>query len=339
MAIFQELENWTTEFDVLEELASLGIKAEFEHTPFHEVSCFSPDGSLRKFCSAQPLFYLIRRGNGAGCLDAALKQQALDAGVDIHFDETLHHLPTGGIVTQGPRRADAVAVGYLFETNMADGAYAAISDRLAPKGYAYLLICDGRGTLASCLFDDFHNESRYLERCVEFFTDKVDVKMNNPRRFGGVGNFSLPQTARKGNILYAGESAGFQDPLFGFGIRCAMLSGAAAGQALAAEDSARYEQFWKKRLRAYHHTAATNRWFYERLGDRGYASAMRHFTEGQDVRVWMQRAYAPKVWKRIWYHTVASRRYKPLLQVHEDCDCTWCRCERHMQTAAGRANV
>jgi len=53
--------------------------------------------------------------------------------------------------------------------------------------------------------------------------------------------------------------------LFGFGIRWAILSGAAAGQALAAEDPDRYERFWKKRLRACHQTAATNRWFYERL--------------------------------------------------------------------------
>ncbi|MEA2079085.1 MAG: hypothetical protein U9P00_04370 [Pseudomonadota bacterium] len=328
---FQGLENWTIDIDILDELASLGIEAGFEHTPFHEVICFSPDGTSREFRSTQALFYLIRRGNGAGCFDTALKQQALDAGVEIRFGETLHHLPTGGIVTQGPRRADAIVAGYLFETGMANGAYAAISDQLAPKGYAYLLICDGRATLASCLFDDFHNERHYLEKCVTFFTEKVGVSMNNPRRFGGGGNFSLPRTARKGDILYAGESAGFQDPLFGFGIRWAMISGAEAGRALADNDPARYEQVWKQRLRAYHQTAATNRWFYKRLGDRGYAAALRKFPQGQDVRTWMQRAYAPSLWKWAWYYTIASRRNKPLLQVHEDCDCTWCRCERHMQ--------
>jgi flavin-dependent dehydrogenase len=330
---FQGLENWTTDIDVLEELGSLGIEAGFEHTPFYEVTCFSPDGTSHEFRSEKPLFYLIRRGSKAGCLDTALKQQALDAGVEIRFGESLHHLPSGGIVTQGPRRADAIAAGYLFETDMADGAYAAISDRLAPKGYAYLLICKGRGTLASCLFDDFHNERRYLERSVEFFTEKLGVTMNNPRRFGGSGNFSLPRTARKGNILYAGESAGFQDPLFGFGIRWALISGAEAGRALADNDPARYETVWKQRLRAYHQTAATNRWFYDRMGDRGYAAALRKCRPGQDARRWMKNAYAPRLWKRAWYYAVASRRHTPLLKVHEDCDCTWCRCERHMKTA------
>jgi flavin-dependent dehydrogenase len=329
---FQGLENWTTDIDVLEELASLGLEHGFEVTPFREMTCFAPDGTARELHSTQALFYLIRRGSEAACLDAALKQRALKVGVEIRFDETLHHLPAGGIVTQGPRRADAIAVGYLFETGMADGAYAAISDQLAPKGYAYLLICKGRGTLASCLFDDFHNERRYLQRSVEFFTEKLGVSMKHARRFGGGGNFSLPRTARKGNILYAGESAGFQDPLFGFGIRWAIISGAEAGRALADGDPARYERVWKQRLRAYHQTAATNRWFYDRLGDRGYSLALRKLPEGQDVRAWMKKIYAPRLWKRAWYYTVASRRYQPLLQMHEGCDCTWCRCQRHQQT-------
>ena len=275
---FQALENWTTELNVLDELASMGVEAGFEHTPFHKVTCYSPDGTSHQLHSAQPLFYLIRRGNGAGCLDTALKQQALEAGVEIRFGEMLRHLPKGGIVTQGPRRADAIASGYLFETELADGAYAAVSEQLAPRGYAYLLIGGGRGTLASCLFDDFHNERHYLERCVEFFTEKVGVSMHNPRRFGDSGNFSLPRTARKGNILYAGESAGFQDPLFGFGIRWAITSGAAAGRALANDDPARYERFWKRRLRACYQTAATNRWFC------GWViAAMRQRCEGSPV--------------------------------------------------------
>ncbi len=326
---FQGLENWTTDVDVLDELGSLGVEAGFDYTPFNEVVCFSPNGASRLFRSTQTLFYLIRRGNQPGCLDAALKKQVLDAGVEVRFSEPLKHLPQGGIVTQGPRRADAIAVGYLFETDMADGAYAVISDRLAAKGYAYLLVCGGRGTLASCLFSDFHNEKRYLEKCVEFFKDKVGVHMINPRHFGGAGNFSIPSSARKGNILYAGESAGFQDPLFGFGIRWAILSGAAAGRALAAEDPGSYEHFWKQRLRAYHQTAATNRWFFERLGDRGYEYVIGKFKEGRDVRTWMKKSYAPRLWKRAWYHAVASRRTKPILSVHEGCDCTWCRCQHH----------
>lgn len=326
---FQGLENWTTQRDVLEELESLGISPDFEHSPFHEVTCFGPDGVGREFRAARPLFYLLRRGSEAGTLDDSLRRQALDAGAEIRFGEALQALPDGGIVTEGPHRADAIAAGYLFETDGADAAYAAVGERFAAKGYAYLLICKGRGTLATCLFDDFHNERRYLDQCVALFRDKTGVKMANPRRFGGSGNFGLPRSARKGPILYAGEAAGFQDPLFGFGIRWALLSGAAAGRALLAGDGEQYERFWKRRLRSYHQTAATNRWFYGRLGDRGYRKLLSHYPAGQDIRERMRRLYAPRLWKRAWYQLALARRQRPALNLHEGCDCTWCRCERH----------
>ncbi|WP_297528709.1 NAD(P)-binding protein [Thiohalobacter sp.] len=331
---FQGLENWTTPGDVLDELAAAGIVPEFGQVPFHEVTLFDPDGVPRLFRSEAPLFHLLRRGPGPGTLDAALKAQALAAGAELRFGDTVSRLPQGGIVTEGPHRADAIAAGWLFETDMADAAYAAISDRLAPKGYAYLLIQGGQGTLASCLFDDFHREREYVARVEAFFRARVGLVMRNPRRFGGSGNFFLPRTARKGNILYAGEAAGFQDPLFGFGLRSALLSGAAAGRALAAGRPADYETFWRERLRPRQETAATNRWLYERLGDRGYRAVIHRFPADGDPRDYLRRAYAPRLLKRLWYRAWVGRRQQPLLQPHPGCDCTWCRC-RHL--AEGRS--
>lgn len=328
---FQGLENWSTRQDVLDELRSMDITTDFEHTPVHKVVCFDPAGLARTFRSEKPLFYLVRRGSRPGSLDHALKVQALAEGVEIRFNAPVKNLPNGGVVSEGPHRADIIAVGYLFDTNMADGIYAVVSDYLAPKGYAYLLINKGRGTLATCLFDDFHKERKYLERCVTFFDDKVGVQMENPHRFGGSGNFSSSRKVHKGNILYAGETAGFQDPLFGFGIRTALLSGTAAGRAQVIEDPRQFGRNWKRRLRPYYQTAVTNRWFYDRLGNRGYSLTLKRFPADADVRDWMYRAYTPRLWKRTWYHLVASRRETPLLNFHEGCDCTWCRCERHRQ--------
>jgi flavin-dependent dehydrogenase len=217
---------------------------------------------------------------------------------------------------------------------MADGAYAVLSDELAPKGYAYLLVCNGRGTLASCLFDDFHHEHAYVERCRTFFEEHVGVRMQNPHRFGGSGNFSLPKRAHKGGILYAGEAAGFQDPLFGFGMRWALLSGAAAGRAMANDDVKMYETFWKRRLRDYYQTAATNRWLYARLGDRGYNAVLRRFPDTGNVRDYLRQAYAPDLLKRLWYRLVLEHKQSAVLTVEEGCDCTWCRCRRHEMTTA-----
>ncbi len=329
----QGLENWTTETDVLEELEQLGVAADFDYTPFHEVICFGPGGIERRVRASQPLFYLLRRGSDEGTLDQALKQQALSAGVKIRFNETISRLPEGGIVTEGPHRADAIAAGYLFDTDRADAAYAVVSEQLAPGGYAYLLICGGRATLATCLFRNFHQERRYLQRCVGFFTEQVNIHLNAPRRFGGSGNFGIPKRVRKDNIIYAGEAAGFQDPLFGFGIRWAMLSGAAAGLALARGQPTDYEAFWKRRLRNYHKTAACNRWIYNRLGDRGYYQLLRRYPENLDIRERMHHAYAPRLWKRLWYDLHLSQQHQPVLNIQDGCDCTWCRCQRHPANA------
>lgn len=325
---FQGLENWTSDTDVLQELQSLSIQTNFDYQAFNEVVCFDPNGTPHLIRSRLPLFYLVKRGTAAGSLDMALKQQALDAGVEICFGETISNMPAGGIVTHGPQRADVIAAGYVFDTDMADGAWAVVSDDLAPKGYAYVLTHKGRGTLASCMFADFHKERDYVSRCVSFFQRHIDLQMKNEKRFGGAGNSVLHNIAHKGNILYAGEAAGIQDSLFGFGMRWAMLSGAAAAKALLLNTPGEYERQLDQRLRKLMMAADVNRWLYQRLGNRGYRSVLvRH--QYIDAREWMQRAYQPRWWTALMYYLFVRRHKKPFLHVHEGCDCTWCRCARH----------
>lgn len=233
---FQGLENWTNGIDVLEELASFGIEPTFEHTPFRECVFFDPDGREHVCRSQEPLWYLVRRGTEAGTLDQALKAQAVAAGVDMEFGKTVEHLPDGGIVANGPRGVDAIAVGYVFATDRSDSAFGAVSDDLAPGGYAYLLICRGRATLATCMFADFHNDKEYLARTVRFFESAVGITPGEARSFGGFGNMPAAPHVRRGNLLFAGEAAGLQDALFGFGMRYALTSGHLAGRALIRRD-------------------------------------------------------------------------------------------------------
>jgi len=325
---FQGLENWTTDTDVLLELQSLGIQTNFDYQAFNEVVCFDSDGEPRRFRSRLPLFYLVKRGAVAGSLDMALKQQALDAGVEIRFGETISNLSGGGIVTHGPQQADVIAAGYLFDTDMADGAWAVVSDDLAPEGYAYVLVHNGKGTLASCMYAKFHQERDFVTSCVDFFQKHIQLRMNNEKRFGGAGNSVFHNIAHKGNILYAGEAAGFQDALFGFGMRWAMLSGAQAAKALMMNRPDEFERMLDQRLRKYMQVSEVNRWFYHRLGNSGYHSVLANY-KGGDIREWMQRAYRPRWWTPLVHYLFARRNKKPFLHVHEGCDCTWCKCEGH----------
>jgi len=221
---FQGLENWTSTTDVLDELSSFGISTAFDHTAIREVTYFSGCQELQSLRSTKPFFYLVRRGAVAGTLDDAIKKKALADGVSVRFADRRRVLTGGGIVAESPHRADIVAVGYVFETKMPDRCCVAIGDQLAGAGYSYLLIADGRGTVATCLFADFHRDKMYLENSVAFFQERTD-----PRRFGGIGNVDLVRQRFLGDKAYVGEVLGLQDALFGFGLRYAMTSGYLSG--------------------------------------------------------------------------------------------------------------
>jgi flavin-dependent dehydrogenase len=297
----QGLENWTTPGDVLEELAGMGIDATFDCAPIREGVFFDSEGRERVVRSERPAFYLVRRGSGAGTLDQSLKAQTIAAGVTIRFLEARPALPAGGIITPGPGRCDALDVGYVFETDMPDGVFAALSERLAPKGYAYLLVCRGWGTVASCLFDDYARAREYRERTKEFFERRAGLRMRSPRAFGGTGNVRSSPVTRRGNTLFAGEAAGLQDALWGFGMRYALVSGYMAARALLASRPRAYETSLRHRFRGLLRASVVNRYFYERLGDGGYARLLRGIGQAADAREWLRRFYAPRLWKTLWF--------------------------------------
>jgi flavin-dependent dehydrogenase len=189
----------------------------------------------------------------------------------------------------------------VFETDMADGVFAALSERLAPKGYSYLLVCRGWGTVAACLFEDYGNAREYRERVREFFERKAGLRMTNPRAFGGTGNVRSRPVVRAGDTLYAGEAAGLQDALWGFGMRYALVSGHMAGQAVLAEGSAQYERSFRQRFTGFLRASVVNRYFYERLGDSGYARLVRRIGRAADARDWLRRFYAPRLWKTLLF--------------------------------------
>ena len=305
----QGIENWTTEGDVLEELERIGVEPRFDHAGFREGVFYDPSGREVRLRSSDPFFYLVRRGAGAGTLDTSLKEQALEAGVELRLGERTTPSDAPAIVSHGPRGSAALAVGYVFETDMADGVFGALSDDLAPKGYAYLLISRGIGTVASCLFTQFDCQKRYLDRTVAFFEKRAGLRMVDPRRFGGVGQIFPAVSACRGGVLFAGEAAGFQDALWGFGIRYAMLSGHLAARALLGGCPGDYDRLWKERFGRLLSTSFVNRYFYSRMGHPGYRWLMRALRRARDPREWLRRFYAPRLWKSLWAPLAARRTF------------------------------
>lgn len=331
---FQWLENWSDDEDVLDELAAAGIETCFMHHPVHEAIAFDAKGRIHRFRSDRPLYYLVRRGQGADTLEEGLLRRASDLGVEIRFDDRARETAGPSVLATGPHTADAIAVGYVFETAMADGHWAALDERLAPLGYAYLLVHHGRGTVASCMFTGFKRQELYRERTVTFFRQRVGLTMTNPRRFGGFANFRLPRTAIQASHLVAGEQAGFQDALAGFGMRYALRSGLLAARSLI--DGTDYGSLWRQELLPLLRTDIVNRFIFNLVGDRGRGLALARLSAG-DCALALRKLYRPS-WPSRLLFPIARFRYRSPLRDrscdHVDCGCIWCQCQAEAKATA-----
>lgn len=328
---FQGLENWSAKENVTDLLARIGIKINFLCHPYHEGDLYDPD--LRKVTvrSSEPFFYLVRRGSEPGTLDYGLKAQTLEAGVEILFNKRIEKLPEGGIVAIGPKVADAIVKGVLFETELPDMAVAIADDRLAPKGYAYLLVHAGQATLATALFRHFRDERKYYDQTLEAFQKLYPLQMRSPREFGGYGNFSIRPTEQRSDKLYVGEAAGFQDALFGFGLRYALVSGHLAARAIIEEKD--YDRLWRHELLPQLKTGLVNRFLLEFIGNGSYRRLVNYIGQSRNPRELVRRQHDASLLKRLLYpvaYPFYSRRsrYKDYSCSHENCDCVWCRCQK-----------
>jgi flavin-dependent dehydrogenase len=286
----QGLENWSTEADALDALGDLGVTTGFRYMPCRRGTVFDAWGEAHAVVSERPLFYLVERGPGAGSLDAALLGQALATGVDVRFNSRIRPLAGAAVVATGPQSVDAIAVGYHFETDMPSGFWAICDNRLAPGGYAYLLVMEGLATVKTCMFSRFGLHREYARRTVEAFQRLVGMTLHNPRRHGGIGSFGLTEPRAGAAQRVAGEQAGAQDALWGFGIRSAILSGLLAARSLL--EDAEYRDLWRREIEPLLRTSAFNRAAYSLLGNRGYRWCLRR-QAGRDAGTFLRRHRGP----------------------------------------------
>lgn len=309
---FQGIENWTTEEDALAQFEKNGLTTDFVALPcFGGLAFDHKDRSYDMSCQS-PLFYMVERGPGPHTLDTALLKQAQSLGVEVRFNSRLKTIQQKGIMAAGPKAADALSAGYHFETEMSDGYWVICDDNLAPKGYAYLLIMNGKGTVKSCMFSDFKNEKMYVKRTVSAFKRLVNLQMTNAQFHGGIGNFYIPQTAQSGEHLLVGEQAGFQDTLWGFGMRLVISSGILAADSII--NNQNYDQLWRRELKPQMDASVVNRCIFSLLGNRGYSWFLKRQSK-HDTREALRREYRHSrfkqllsPWARYVYHSAREGR-------------------------------
>ncbi len=330
---FQGIDNWSSTEDVRDFLESIGVLINFRFAPYSNGDYF--DASAKKYHvqTSRPLFYLVERGTNEWSLDQGLKRQALEAGVHIEWKSHLTKVPDGKvIVATGPKAADAIAKGITFDTAHKNYYAGFLDDDIAPKAYAYLLVNEGRATFATCLFKSFPNAQECFDRALKRLHETVDIDIVNPKNFGGYVNFFFNTNLTKDNrIHYVGENAGFQDALWGFGMRYAMQSGYLAARGIIENIS--YADLCKTHIKPQMEASLINRWMFARLGNSGYKAVLKTLAGSEDILPLFQKRHRLSGIMKRSLLPFAKLWFRPRLQdkqcMHENCSCVWCKHGKH----------
>ncbi len=305
---FQGLENWSTKKDILDILNSINIKTDFYYMGFNEADLIND--LMEKYKIVAPRnrigVYMVQRGTSNRCLDQCLKNQALDAGVNIQFNRYLEEKEVD-IVATGPRFASGIVHGIKGDVDSDDRIMIMLDDSSAPKGYAYMTIIDGRITLASVIMENFSNSKYYFDQTLKKIEKVYKIKIINAKPFGGIGNYTLLNSYKENGKLLIGERAGFQDYLFGFGMRYAFLSGYLAAQSII--QGIDYNFLIESDLLKMMKSSLVNRYFYEKLNNRGYRILIKKWANSSDPIGFLKSWYNFNWYKRLIY-PILLRWYK-----------------------------
>ena len=84
---FQALENWSMDVDFFDQLKEWGFDAStFRATEFHVVDLIHPDDEITQPKSDKVAYRIVERGTSDHAIDQGMKQQALAAGAQIHYN-------------------------------------------------------------------------------------------------------------------------------------------------------------------------------------------------------------------------------------------------------------
>jgi flavin-dependent dehydrogenase len=296
---FQGLENWSDETDALKIFKNLSLKTNFWNKGFKKASIYT---DLKKEFIAKDkdnLFYLVQRGP-EDSLDENLKNQALDAGVEIEFNSKMARDECDIIATGvSGKKPVGVVKGIVFDTDSEDSIILILNDKFAFKGYSYLLVADGKATLACVVIKDLSKANLCFKNSFQAFSKLEKFKIENKRSFAGYGTFAMNESNKQNQKLYVGEAAGFQDLFLGFGMKYALLSGYAAAKSIMEEKD--YDTIWRDLFLDKQKASAANRLIYEISGVWGYNYIANRLSNSKSPKLWLKDHYSFSLSKRLIY--------------------------------------
>jgi flavin-dependent dehydrogenase len=180
---------------------------------------------------------------------------------------------------------------------------------LAPKAYAYLVIVDGFATLSTVLTRGFNQARTYLDRCLQAVHRYKSFDMSDIKMSSGFGGLVRAVWKPVTSPLVVGEAGGFQDFLWGFGIRHALHTGHLAARAL--DEGSDYQKLVNKEIRPFVRASLLNRAFYDLAGNRTYRILIRYFVSRPNLRKQLRGFYRGPILERI-FRPFVERRYRSM---------------------------
>lgn len=241
----QMLPNWLSKNDdIIGDLEKCNVKIN-PVGAIYAIKIFI-NGNKAAISSRRPMGFTVLRG-GRRSLEYYIKRQAERNGVKFEFKRVGPR--NADIIATGKAKPNAVIYGQVFEGDFDHNTAKVFIDQAnAPNGYGYLYPHDRKRASLVIARTTYHNTN--LKQGLENMIAKQEEnlgELNGAERlydFGGSSNFFLTKSAIKHGSLHVGESAGFQDPLFGFGMRYAISSGYLA--ALSLIKHVDYDVLWRR---------------------------------------------------------------------------------------------
>ncbi len=281
------IENWIFPVPLSKFFANHGIDFErITSTPSDQFTVDTAAGSSFVIRSRIPFFHIVRRGADKGCIDAQLYRQCKEAGVrfkcgsmataDVHIDST------------GANKAVAYIKGINFTSSLPDQIHLLLGEKFAPKGYGYLIINGGRGTVAAAYKKLPQELGDPLENTITHF-QRLNIFIEDGKQFASRGSFSLPINRGFTFPLKVGEAGGYQDYLFGFGLRMAMMSGSAAAKYISGDirNARKLLHLMNRKCKM----SFLNRILYERLSDDQMAYLAQRLATADQPLYLLRQAY------------------------------------------------
>src|SRR4029077_4820086 len=289
-------------------LDRIGVERNFYFRAADWATFYDARRIARVIRSGEPYGWFIRRGPEDGTLDRGLLQQARAAGANVTFNSRLS-VDEADVVATGPASPDGLAREMTWRTGEPERIDVFFNHKLSPGGYFYLFILDGIATFGCAIVADFKHIDEYFVHSMEAAQQLHPFQVPAETRTGySYMNFHLKQRATNGHARYVGEAAGFQDYLFGLGIRYALTSGYLAARSIL--EGRDFDELWQSELGAKQETSLVNRFLYETGGNFGLSVFVRQAGRAKDFRRYLGAWHRRRWWKsmlapmvrRVWRH-------------------------------------